>query len=205
MKLFKVDFKTNQKSKQLSWFIDNYAEIYNQDIINLYFYQLTSYKDLYFKSSRIKTYVFQSLTSNLSIQDIRELENFSYIVSLFTGRFSSNPNTAFMGNLLKIKDKSKIVCLINIQDYKSIEALIKDIQDYKNFGFSNLAFINLTPLYTGSLKQINFFCQSNNLNQIQIDSNYNYIIDESGNLINPKNKSIISNIYKYPGYLLFGN
>lgn len=203
MKTFKVDLKNNQKFKQLGWFFDNYSEVYNQDTINLYFCQISTSKDLFFKNKRITTYVFQTFMDSLTVENIRDLEGFTYIVSLFTGRFSSNSNTVFMSNLSKIKEKSKVICLINLRGYLTLDQLFKDIQRYKEAGFRNISFINQDSLYLKNKKVIEEFLNSISVNLISLYTEYTYIVDESGNILNPKNKLIVSNIYKYPAYLLF--
>lgn len=198
----RVDIKTSQKNKQLNWFITNYSNIFPDLILNLYFLNIQPQEVFDFstvKSKRIKTFTFQSFFEPLTVENIRNLEAFSYIVIPLKLESENLINT-FISNVDKVKDKNKILCLIdssNFAEFSKIGRATKFCFDNKIKNFSIAGFTSKSE------RAIEEFLLKNGANVIPLSKDIKYQIDEQGNVRNPKNKQIISTIYKHLGFLIF--
>jgi len=201
--IFRIDLKSGSKFKQLNWFLNNYSSIFDSLDIKLYFQnftQFSEFKENYNnKSSKVKTYIFNNFTTPMSVDQIRDFELFDYIVIPFRNKYSESALTTFTSNLDKIKDRSKIICVIDYRDFENLEKIAKILKICNSLRFTKIVFQYMNESDKNYLqKTLDLYKQS----IIDLEYNIKYIIDEQGNILNPSNK-LLSSIYKQPAYLIF--
>lgn len=201
--IFKVDIKHISKIKQLVWFISNYASIFTEKYIDLYFSYDFSKDDLDFKdlrSTKIRTYAFNSLLIPYTIEELRSLEAFNYIVIPFKNKQNSNSLNIFTSNLDKIRCKNKVICVLDYYDVdKSLDKVSRIISYAKKNGFQNFSFQNFPEQFLKKIEE----CSKNNFDIIEVSDEIKFIINEQGNILDFHTKDQLSSIYKHPAYLIF--
>ena len=198
----RVDIKTSQKNKQLNWFISNYSNIFPDLSLNLYFLNIQPQEVFDFStinSKKVKTFTFQSFFKPFTVENIRNLEAFSYIVIPLKLESENLINT-FISNVSKVKNKDKILCLIDSSNFVEFSKIGRATKFCFDNGIKNFSIAGFTPKSELAIKE---FLLKNDANIISMPKDIKYQIDEQGNVRNPKNKQILSTIYKHLGFLLF--
>lgn len=200
-RIFKIENFNENKLKQLSWFISCYSSIFNNDTISLYFSKCVLHNDFDLNTikGKVKSYLFEPFQQVYSIPEIRNFESFNYLVIPFKNKQTENSLIVFTGNLDKLKNKDKVICVLDYLDLdKSLDKTLRVITYAKNNNFNNFAFQNFPEKELNKLQEIS----NNKFNIVNIPDCYTFIIDNQGNILN-SNKKQLSTIYKHPAYLIF--
>ena len=202
MQAIRIDMRTSQRIKQLGWFVSNYSNIFTDLSIYLYFYNVVT-DGLDFstiKSSKIKTLLFHSLLEPFTVENIRNLEAFDYIVIPIKSKMPESLLKNLISNIDKIRDKSKILCQIDSSNFNEFEKIGRVVKFCQTYNIKNFTISGFSEKSTNAIK---VFLERNNLSIISLPKSVKYQIDDFGNILNPKTKQTLSTIYKYPAFLIF--
>lgn len=196
MKIFKVDLINNFRTKQLSWFINNYGAILDSEEMFLYFYK-KPYECLEINlRSKIKSFFFNDFDIPYNVEEIKTIiDSYSFTVIPFRNKYKETALKSFSSNMDKIQNKAKVICKLDFNDFdNNLEKAKKVFGLALKMGFNNFCFLNFNDLS---------FTENKGIEQFNLPTNIQYSIDDKGNILSFSNNKLLSNIYKQPAYLIF--
>lgn len=198
----RVEIRSNQKLKQLNWFVSNYSNIFCDSQVNLCFFNIpTEVLDFStIKSNKVKTYLFNSFLEPFTVEQIRYFEGFDYLIIPFKNKMSAAALKIFVANLDKIRDKSKVICHLLSDNFEEFIKVGSVVNFCRSSGFKNFI---ISDFNNKQEKSIKIFLEKNQLNLFNFNFNFKYIIDSQGNILDSNSKQTLSTIYKYPAFLIF--